>query len=378
MMQKLLARLEELAPSFRAGAEEAERLARVPKSVATALAQSGLFRLWVPKSAAGLELSLPEALQVYAAAARIDGSIGWAVMIGSGGGLFAAYLGEEVARSIYERPDALIAGSGSPEGRAERVAGGYRATGHWRYASGADYATTFTANCLVTEGGHPVPAADGSPLIRAMAFDVSQVKIVRAWDTSGMRGTGSDDFEAHAAFVPEARSFSVFSDQPRETGPLYRLPFGVLTELPVACVALGIAHHALDAFEALARRKKAHGSHRPLAEDPYVRTQFAAGCATWKLVKAGLGGLAEHAWQVALARRSLAPRELAEITAGCALSVARLRTAVDELIAVSGMSGIQMGNELARAWRDLQTVAAHGSVSPRHLTSAGAALLSDT
>ncbi len=377
MLQKLLARLEELAPSLRASAGEAERLARLPEPVATALAQCGLFRLWVPKSAGGLELSLPEALQVYEAAARIDGSIGWAVMIGSGGGLFAAYLGEAVARSIYERPDAVIAGSGAPDGRAERVSGGYRATGHWRYASGASYATTFTANCLVTDGGLQVLAADGSPLIRAMAFDVSQVKILRAWDTSGMRGTGSDDFEAHEAFVPEARTFSVFTDQPRETGSLYRLPFGVLTELPVACVALGIARHVLDGFEALARGKKAHGCNRPLAEDPYVRTQFAAGCATWKLVKAGLSGLAEHAWQVALARGALVPRELADITAGCALSVARLRGAVGELVAVSGMTGIQRGNELGRAWLDLQTVAAHGSVSPRHLTSAGATLLSD-
>ena len=375
MMQKLLRSLEELAPLFRATAADADRLARLPREVSSALVQHELFRLWIPRGAAGLELSLPEALQVYEAASRIDGSVGWAVMIGAGGGLFAAYLGAAAAQAIYSDPRAVIAGSGAPDGCAERVAGGYRATGRWRYASGADYATTFTANCRIVEHGAEALGADGAPLTRALAFDASQVKVVRAWDTSGMRGTGSDDFAVHEVFVPEERSFSVFTDSPREPGPLYRLPFGVLTEFPVTAVALGIARHALEAFETLARRKKSYGSGRTMAHDPFVQTRFAEGCATWQLVKAGLDSSAARAWQVALADRALSANELADITASCALSVARLRTAVGELMAVSGMTGIQVGEESARAWRDLQTVAAHGSVSPRHLTVAGATLL---
>lgn len=257
-----------------------------------------------------------------------------------------------------------------------RSAGGYRATGRWRYASGADYATTFTANCRIAEHGSPVLGADGAALIRAMAFDASQVKVVPAWDTSGMRGTGSDDFEVHEVFVPEERSFSVFTDNPRETGPLYRLPFGVLTELPVTAVALGIARHALEAFETLARRKKSQVTAQAMAHDPCVQTRFAEGWATWQLVKDGLDSSAARAWHAALAQRALSAHELAEITAGCALAVSRLRTAVAELMAVSGMTAIQLGEEIARTWRDLQTVAAHGSVSPRHLTGAGATLLS--
>jgi len=377
MLPSLLRALEELAPLLRANAGEGERLARLPQPVSSALVHHGLFRLWIPKRAGGFELGLPEALEAYEAAARIDGSAGWAVMIGSGGGLFAAYLRPEAADSIYARPDAVIAGSGSPDGRAERVDGGYRATGRWRYASGADYATTFTANCLITERGQSVLAADGSPLIRAMAFDVSQVKVIPAWDTSGVRGTGSDDFEVREAFVPEARSFSVFTDRPHESGALYRLPFGVLTELPVAAVALGVAGHALETFEALARGKRAYGSSRPMAQDPYAQLRFAEGCAQWQASKASIVALAHRAWEVALGGGALSLRELAGITAGCALSVARLRSVIGELLAVSGMNAIQIDDELARAWRDLQGVAAHGSVSPRHLTGAGATLLLD-
>lgn len=376
-MDALLRALEDLAPLARAGAGEADRLAKLTRPVSAALAQHGLFRLWIPRRYGGFELSLPQALRVYEAAARVDGSVGWAVMIGSGGGLFAAYLGVEAAQAVYAGTGAVIAGSGAPDGRAERVDGGYRASGRWRYASGADYATAFTANCLVTEGGSQVHAADGSPLIRAMVFDVSQVRVLPAWDTMGMRGTGSDDFEVRDVFVPAERTFSVFMDEPREPGTLYRLPFGVLTELPVASVALGIARHALEAFESLARRKRSHVSIGVLADDPVARTRFAEGRAGWHSAKAGLWLLAEHAWQAASGGGVLSARQRAEITAGCALAVERLRSDVGQLIAVCGMTGIRMEDDLARAWRDLQTVAAHVSVSPQHLAAAGGTLLAE-
>jgi hypothetical protein len=39
------------------------------------------------------------------------------------------------------------------------------------------------------------------------------------------------------------------------------------------------------------------------------------------------------------------------------------------------MAAIQSDSELVRTWRDLQALAAHGSVSPRNLGTTGAALL---
>jgi hypothetical protein len=119
-VQEILARLDDLATIFRDSAAEGDRLARLPKYVVRALVQHGLFRLWIPKRCAGFELDLPEALQIYEAAARLDGSIGWAVMIGSGGGLFAAYLDASTANAIYARPEAVVAGSGAPDAICKR------------------------------------------------------------------------------------------------------------------------------------------------------------------------------------------------------------------------------------------------------------------
>src|ERR1700761_7164712 len=113
-LQEILARLNELATVFRDSAAEGDRLGRLPKHIVRVLAEHGLFRLWIPKHCAGFELDLPEALQIYEAAAHLDGSIGWAVMLGAGGGLFAAYLDAVTANSIYARPDAVVAGRRGP------------------------------------------------------------------------------------------------------------------------------------------------------------------------------------------------------------------------------------------------------------------------
>jgi alkylation response protein AidB-like acyl-CoA dehydrogenase len=373
-VQEILARLDELATVFRDSAAEGDRLGRLPKHIVRVLLQHGLFRLWVPKRCAGFELDLPEALQIYEAAARLDGSIGWAVMLGAGGGLFAAYLDAATANSIYGRPESVVAGSGAPEGKAQRERGGYRVSGCWRYATGAHYATTFTANCVVMEGGRPVCDAHGRPLIRAMAFEPPQVTILPVWDPTGLRGTGSDDFEVREAFVPESRSFSVFTDAPRESGPLYQLPFNVLTELPVTAVAVGIARHALDEFASLARSKKISGG-AVLASDPTAQVTFGSSYATWQAAKALLDSTAQRAWAAVCAGRALSAQDLAEISGGCALTVVHLRTALGELVALTGMAAIQPEADLARCWRDLQALAAHAAISPRNLAATGARLL---
>jgi alkylation response protein AidB-like acyl-CoA dehydrogenase len=372
---RLLAQLAELTPSLRAHTNEADRLAQLPEQVVRTLIELRLFRLWIPQRYGGFELPLPQTLAIYEAAGRIDGSIGWAVMIGSGGGLFAAYLDPAVASEIFAPANAVIAGSGAPEGRAERVAGGYRVSGRWRYASGANYATTFTANCVVTAGGLPLVDADGRPLIRAMTFTPSQVAVLPSWDTSGMRGTGSHDFEVRDVLVPDQRTFSVFTDPPREAGVLYRLPFGVLTELPITAVAVGIARHALDVFALLAKQKKPHGSDISPADDPTVQTQYAASHARWRVIQAALYSLAEHSWRVVLGGHAPSAHELAEITASCTLCISELEVAVGNLARLAGMSAIAQGDELARSSRDLQALAAHAAVSPRQWLSSGRALL---
>src|SRR5688572_25377782 len=58
---------------------------RLPDVVFNALADEGLFRLWLPDALGGPELSPVEFMTVVEAAAALDGSIGW--LVGNGGGM---------------------------------------------------------------------------------------------------------------------------------------------------------------------------------------------------------------------------------------------------------------------------------------------------
>lgn len=366
----LLARLASLAADFAPHLDEAERQARLPQAIVGPLLREGFFRLWIPAANGGLELPLGAALRLYEAAAAVDGSLGWAVMIGAGGGLFAAWLPVAGARELFSPPLALVAGSGSASGFAERVPGGYRVRGAWRFASGAHHASVFTAACRVTDLGSPVLDAAGRPLVRAMSIAPADVRILDSWDATGMRGTGSHDFEVQSAWVPEHHSFSVISDAPRETGPLYRLPFSVLTELPVSAVGLGIARHALREFAALLPAQKA-GSCGSVT----VAARFAQAQASLELAAAAVFGVAEEAWRTVAQGGCLDEPQLARITSICCVSQEQLRAAIGALASVAGMLAIDRRGGFSRAWRDLQTLGAHGSLAPQRLSGAGDILL---
>jgi two-component flavin-dependent monooxygenase len=146
-------------------------------------------------------------------------------------------------------------------------------------------------------------------------------------------------------------------------------------ELSIVAVALGIAQHALDEFVVMTRLKRSSVEGAPLADDPGVRARYAEARATWGLVKAGVDALSQRVWRDALAMRAPSHIEAGELTAACALSVVKLRSVVSELVALAGMNAIQPDSELARAWRDLQALAAHTAVSPRNLATIGATLL---
>jgi hypothetical protein len=108
-----------------------------------------------------------------------------------------------------------------------------------------------------------------------------------------------------------------------------------------------------------------------------VHTRFAQAQAVVELAAAAIAALAEEAWQTVSAGGVLDATQLARITATCCLSQEQLRHAIGELASVAGMRAIDRGSAFSRAWRDLQTLGAHGSLAPQRLVAAGAALLKD-
>lgn len=363
--------LADLAGLARDSATAADQLRRTSDRIAIGIASAGLYKLWVPRDFGGGELDLPTSVSIFEEASAIDGSFGWAVTIGTGGGLFAAFLEPGAAHEIFGPDDALIAGSGKPSGIADMVEGGYRASGRWRYASGAHNATTFTANCFIRDRGQPVMDADGLPLIRAMSFPASCVEIQETWDTIGMRGTGSHDFSVEEVFVPAANTFSVFTDAPTAHGPLYRVPFATCAQVSFAAVAIGIARHALEAFPAEASALR-HGNSANLQ---VIHERFAEAAAQVASARQWFHAQVRECWDTITRGGELLPRQLASVALSCTHATASAVRAVDSLYDLGGMTAMRADSELGRCWRDIHGVSMHVSVRSTGFAAAGAALL---
>ena len=109
------------------------------------------FKLFVPKSAGGLELSLPGGLLLEETIATIDEAFGWTITLCSGASQFIGYLAPELSEQIFKVDKICFGGSGAITGTATEAEEGFIINGTWKYATGAPYCTHFTANCFISK-----------------------------------------------------------------------------------------------------------------------------------------------------------------------------------------------------------------------------------
>src|SRR4051794_9163009 len=193
---------------------------RLPDELARALAEAGLFKLLVPRVLGGLEVDPLTAAEVVEAAARIDGSVGWAVMIGSQSAWYASYLPWPVADRVLGPPDATLAGALRPGGTAVAVDGGYRVSGRWSLASGCTYADHLYGSCRVVRPGND---AGGTSEIRVVYVPASAATVLDTWRSVGLRATGSHDFTLDDVVVPDEWTLPMpVLGSAQHDGPLYR------------------------------------------------------------------------------------------------------------------------------------------------------------
>jgi indole-3-acetate monooxygenase len=250
---KYLEQARALRPMIVAARDEVERARSLPVEMVELLKRAGMFRIAMPRNWGSPELDLLSQLRVIEELSSADGSVGWCVMIGCDSGYLSAFLDQRVAREMYSELDMVTASSfGKPAGRAERVDGGYRVAGRWRFSSGCQHSAWFFAGCLVHENGRPVTSDRGLPDTKCCFFPAGQCEIIDTWYTTGLRGTGSNDFVVNDVFVPEERTMSWRNPRVRRPGALYALPYVFAAK--VVAVPLGIARGALQAFKEMARK----------------------------------------------------------------------------------------------------------------------------
>lgn len=361
--------LHRLAPCIAEHRASFDRDRRLPDVVFDALADAGLFRLWLPRSLGGPELSPLEFMQVVEAAAALDGSVGW--LVGNGGGFsrVGGYLPASVAGEWFANPRAFIVSGTGAVGSARPVDGGYCVTGRWPFGSGASHGTHFMG--LATVGDRQEP---DQPRI-CCYFDRQQVAIHDNWHVSGLRATASADWEVRDAFVPADAVHAFIGHSPVEPGLLYRMPALAIFAWTVSVVPLGIVRGALDRFADMAINKARLGTSALLRDRESVQSMVGRADA---LIGAARPLLIEAMTELMLATdvggERLAYARLRLRTAGAHAAETAVRVA--DMIAVeSGSSGIFETGRLERAFRDVQAATKHVAMNASIYLAAGRAKL---
>jgi alkylation response protein AidB-like acyl-CoA dehydrogenase len=365
-----------LAPQIIAEREQLEAERRLPPSLVTAIAEAGLFRLWLPTGLGGEEIEPERLLQVVEAVSGLDGSVGWCLMIGALSGMFGAYLPDAGARDVFgSDPHVVVGGSFTPKGRATPVPGGYRVSGRWPFASGCYHCVWLAGVSLVFDDDQPRMGVDGAPDLRLMFFPADQCTIIDTWDSGGLRGTGSHDFAVADVFVPEDRWFALLTGQPRLADPLYRVPITGWFPSAVAAVSLGIARAALESLKELAGVKVPTFRVNLLRERAAIQAQVAQAETILRSARGLLYETIRDAWQSACQGEPLTPEQNALLAAAPVHAAASARQVTEMMYQAGGGTAVYSRSPLDRCLRDVQVAAQHMGVAPINYELAGRLLL---
>jgi alkylation response protein AidB-like acyl-CoA dehydrogenase len=364
-VSEYLEAIRRLAPLIAANRGAFDRDRRLTDSAYAALAEAGLFRLWLPRSLGGPELTPIEFMRVVEAAAALDGSIGW--LVGNGGGMsrVGGYLPAAVVRDWFADPRTFIASTTGAVGALEVADGGYRASGRWPFGSGAPHATHFMG--LATIGGSQAP---DQPRL-CCYFSREQVTVHDTWHVSGLRGTGSSDFEARSAFVPTSNTHPFLGLVPTEPGLLYRMPPLSVFAWTVSVVPLGIARGVIDAFVQLASSKARLGTSGLLRDRETVQATVGRAETTLMAARAYLiEAMSELMTSTEIGGDRLVQARARLRVAG-AHAAESACTIVDRLAAEAGSIAIFETCPLERAVRDVHAAIKHVAVNPSSYIIAG-------
>ncbi len=303
------------------------------------------FKLFVPSSLGGLELSLPEGVRLEEELARIDGSLGWTVTLCAGANLFVGYMDGSVAVPAFADPKICLGGSGQATGKAVVEGDGYRVSGRWPYATGTPHLTHFTANCVLEKDGKDVLDASGAPVVRSFFFPRSDVQIIHDWNAFGLKATASHSFAVDDVRAGPRQAFLITPEEATWDHPIYHYPFLQFAETTLAVNTLGMTRHFLACAAALGTPKL-----RELVQTAELKLTEA---------RASFYDVLDTSWNELLRVGELSSGVREAVSSYSRTLVAVAREQVVAVYPYLGLVGADASSEINRVWRDIFTASQH-------------------
>lgn len=268
-----------------------------------------------------------------------------------------------------------MAGTARPVGRAlatDTPEPGYVVSGRWPFASGSSHASWFATESVVYDGDSPRKDSGGNDVTRVLIVPRSEVRIIDTWNTTGLRGTASNDFVVEGAFVPEGRGFQMLVSPAVSQWALYlAVPLFFINH---GAQALGVARAAIEAATELARTKIGYGD-LPLRENPRIQAIIADATALRESAAEYLYGVSQRLWDTVLSGGEPDPVLRSRVRLANNHAVRASVQAVDLVHAAMGTTSLFATSPLERHFRDIHTAAAHVIVGQLVYEAAGRAEL---
>ena len=106
----------------------------LPADVLEAMHGAELWRMSLPKSLGGGEVTPPILARMTEIIAKADASAGWVLGQGTGCAMSAAFLDDSPAKQVFGPANAVLAWGAGTAAKAVACEGGYRVTGSWQAA----------------------------------------------------------------------------------------------------------------------------------------------------------------------------------------------------------------------------------------------------
>lgn len=347
-----------LADELRQYALEAEKMKTLhPRQLSLVYAQNWL-KLFVPAQYKGLALSLPDALRIEEGIAWADGSTGWTVTLCSGANWFVGFLKPEAADELFSNDQVCLAGSGRASGTAEITENGYLINGVWDYATGASFATAFTANCVIQKNGQPQFTEDGHPLVKAFVFNRADVTIIDNWEVTGMIATASRRFTVTGLPVPFSRSFHIREANALLNHPVYHYPFLQFAEATLAVNISGMGFRFLELcselFSAKAKQNSGIGESFSV-----LQNKLASAIEALEKQRDDFYQAVQKSWEWLDTNGSIPEPYLQAVSSTSRKLAKNIHQSVHHFYPYCGLQAANPQTEINRVWRNLHTASQH-------------------
>lgn len=356
--EEVLAAVRALCAGIRERAAAAEEARIVPRESIDALLAAGITRILVPQVIGGYGLGLDTWFEAVREIAKADASHAWCASLMIHHPHYISQFAEEAQKTVWaDGLDIAIAASILPNARVTPVAGGYRISGEFPFASGINHSRWVLVGGMV--------GADDHPEWTFFLVGPNDFKVLDTWFTAAMRATGSNTAVCDEIFVPERRTVRL-SDLREGKGPggaiyahpIYRAPFMSYAPLAFVTPMLGAAQGAYEIVREWTKTRHGVGGIA-IAEITSIQVRLGRAAADLDAAELLLRRVVDTAQMPTPPSLELRARSMRDFSRATELCVG----AVDAVMAMSGTTAFAASHPIQRAWRDIHFASMHVSLN---------------